>query len=244
MSRSLAGPFPANLARAYGKLRAPEGVWGAVLNGAAGGTMPGMPVAAPPPPAAGLPAPNATSAELLRLVHGAPPHVLEAVARHPNAPVTLLGELAVTFPEAVLDNPALGLLRLAQAGQIRAWSGLAVARLAAVEAAPEWVQDLAMRHPDRQARWAVAGRARLSAGRLAQLAGWHEWQLRAAVAQHPQLSAELVERFSTDSEYGVRLALSARTDLPPHILNRLRRDPHPLIRRRLQMHASLTAAGR
>jgi hypothetical protein len=196
-------------------------------------------------PAAGLPAPNATSAELLRLVHGAPPQVLEAVARHPNTPVTLLGELAVNYPDAVLDNPALPLLRLAQAGHIRAWSGLALSRLAAVDAAPEWVQELAMRHPERQARWAVAGRARLSPERLAQLAARDEWQLRAAVAQHPDLSADLVERFSTDREYGVRLALSARTDLPSHILQRLRTDPHPLIRRRLQMHAlAPTGTGR
>lgn len=205
--------------------------------------MPG-PAALTPPAAPGLPAPDANSAELLRLVHGAPPPVLEAVARHPNAPVTLLGELAVTFPEAVLANPALPLLRLAQAGQIRAWSGLAVSRLAAVDTAPEWVQELAMRHPDRQARWAVAGRARLSPERLAQLADWGEWQLRAAVAQHPDLSAELVERFSTDGEYGVRLALSARTDLPPHILRRLRVDPHPLIRRRLQLQGfGMTGTG-
>ncbi len=196
-------------------------------------------------PGTELPAPRATSAELVCLVHGAPPHVLDAVARHPNTPVTLLGELAVTSPEAVLDNPALPLLRLAQAGDIRAWSGLAVARLAAVDAAPEWVQDLAMRHPDRQARWAVAGRARLSQPRLEQLAGWGEWQLRAAVAQHPDLSADLVQRFSTDAEYGVRLALSARPDLPPDVLRRLRTDPHPLIRRRLQMHAfPLTGTGR
>lgn len=206
-----------------------------------------MPVpAAPPLPAdSALPAPQATSAELLRAVQGAPPHVLEAVARHPNAPVTLLGELAARVPEAVLDNPALPLLRLAQAGHIRAWSGLAVARLAAVDTAPEWVQDLAMRHPDRQPRWAVAGRARLGAQRLAQLAGWAEWQLRAAVAQHPDLSAELVERLSGDPEYGVRLALSARADLAPHILSRLRTDPHPLIRRRLQLHPPLlTGTGR
>ncbi|GGO28439.1 hypothetical protein [Deinococcus humi] len=204
-----------------------------------------MPAASLPLPADGLPAPDATSAELLRLVHGAPPHVLEAVARHPNTPVTLLGELALGYAEAVLDNPALPLLRLAQAGHIRAWSGLAVSRLAAVDTAPEWVQELAMRHPDRQARWAVAGRARLSQERLAQLANREEWQLRAAVAQHPDLSEELVGRLSTDHEYGVRLALSARPDLPPHVLDRLRKDPHPLIRRRLQMHTPpMTGTGR
>ncbi|CAM3657184.1 hypothetical protein [Deinococcus frigens] len=188
------------------------------------------------PPNTDLPAPNATAAELTRLAHSAAsPRVLEAVARHPNTPVTVLGELAARYPEAVLDNPALPLLRLAHGQQIRTWPGLAVSRLAAVDAAPEWVQDLAMRHPEPQARWAVAGRARLSQERLRQLAGRGEWQLRAAVAQHPDLSAELIAQLSADAEYSVRLALSARPDLLPEVLSRLRTDPHPLIRRRLQM---------
>lgn len=188
------------------------------------------------PSAPALPAPRATAAELTHLARSATPvPVLEAVARHPNTPVEVLGELAARYPEAVLDNPALSLLRLAQMGQIRAWSGLTVARLAAVETAPEWVQDLAMRHPEPQARWAVAGRARLSPERLRQLAGRREWQLRAAVAQHPDLPPELIERLSADEEYSVRLSVSARPDLPPEVLGQLRRDPHPLVRRRLQM---------
>lgn len=186
--------------------------------------------------AAELPTPKATAAELTRLAYSVTsPHLLEAVARHPNTPVTLLGELAARYPEAVLDNPALPLLRLAHGQQIRAWTGLAVSRLAAVDSAPEWVQELAMRHPEPQARWAVAGRARLGRSRLEQLATRPEWQLRAAVAQHPDLPSELIERLSSDAEYSVRLALSARPDLPPDVLNRLRKDPHPLIRRRLQM---------
>ncbi|WP_415789504.1 hypothetical protein [Deinococcus saxicola] len=188
------------------------------------------------PPSSELPTPKATAAELTRLAHSiTAPHLLEAVARHPNTPATLLGELAARYPEAVLDNPALALLRLAHGQQIRMWTGLAVSRLAAVDAAPEWVQELAMRHPEPQARWAVAGRARLSQERLKQLAGRREWQLRAAVAQHPDLTADLIEQLSTDAEYSVRLSLSARPGLPPEVLNRLRTDPHPLIRRRLQM---------
>ncbi|CAM4208866.1 hypothetical protein DEMA109039_11450 [Deinococcus marmoris] len=198
------------------------------------GAMPGPALLSPPN--SELPTPRATAAELTRLAHSVTaPHLLEAVARHPNTPVTLLGELAARYPEAVLDNPALPLLRLAHGQQIRAWTGLAVSKLAAVDAAPEWVQELAMRHPEPQARWAVAGRARLSQERLGQLAGRGEWQLRAAVAQHPDLNAELIERLSTDAEYSVRLSLATRSDLPPEVLGRLRKDPHPLIRRRLQM---------
>ncbi|MDV6376472.1 hypothetical protein [Deinococcus arenicola] len=188
------------------------------------------------PPNLDLPAPQATAAELVRLAHDTTaPHLLEAVARHPNTPVTLLGELAPRYPEAVLDNPALPLLRLAHGQQIKAWTGLAVSRLAAVDTAPEWVQELAMRHPEPQARWAVVWRARLSQERLKQLAGRSEWQLRAAVAQHSDLNAELITQLSADAEYSVRLAVSARSDLPPEVRGRLRKDPHPLIRRRLQM---------
>lgn len=196
------------------------------------------------PPHSDLPTPGATAAELTRLAHNtASPHLLEAVARHPNTPVTLLGELAARYPEAVLDNPALPLLRLAHGQQIRMWTGLAVSRLAAVDAAPEWVQELAMRHPEPQARWAVAGRARLSQERLKQLAGRGEWQLRAAVAQHPALSAQLIAQLSADAEYSVRLAVSARSDLPPEVRSRLHKDPHPLIRRRLQMSVEVGSRG-
>ncbi|AWN24399.1 hypothetical protein DKM44_01195 [Deinococcus irradiatisoli] len=157
------------------------------------------------------------------------------MARHPNAPAEVLGLLAPEFPEAVLQNPALPLLRLAQMAQIQTWPGRTLAKLAAVEGAPEWVQELAMRHPDPQAQWAVAGRASLSAERLRQLAGRREWQLRAAVAQHPALPADLLPLLAADPDYGVRLSLAARPELPAEVLKTLQRDPHPLVRRRTQM---------
>lgn len=182
-----------------------------------------------------LPAPSATAEELTRLARNAAPHIREAVARHPNTPASTLGSLAADFPEAVIGNPALPLLRLAQIQQIQRWTGRSLARLAAVDAAPEWIQELAMRHSDPQAQWAVAGRAALSETRLRQLAARGEWQLRAAVAQHPALPAEVLSSLASDPDYGVRLSLAAHPALPPEVLKRLQQDPHPLIRRRTQM---------
>ncbi len=182
-----------------------------------------------------VPAPNATAEQLARLSRQAAPAVREAVARHPNAPAEVLGALAAEFPEAVLQNPALPLLRLAQMAQIQTWPGRTLARLAAVEAAPEWIQELAMRHADPQAQWAVAGRSMLSAERLRQLSARREWQLRAAVAQHPALPGDLLPLLAADPDYGVRLSLAARSDLPPEVLRELQRDPHPLVRRRTQI---------
>lgn len=190
-----------------------------------------------------LPAPSATAEELTRLSRRAALPIREAVARHPNTPAEVLGQLAADFPEAVIGNPALPLLRLAQPKEIQSWSGLALSRLSAVEAAPEWIQELAMRHPDPQAQWAVAGRAQLSPERLRQLAGRREWQLRSAVAPHPDLPADLWPVLAADPDYGVRLSLAARTDLPPEVLKVLHHDPHPLVRRRLQ-RASLKAGAR
>ncbi|GAA3998173.1 hypothetical protein GCM10022631_06180 [Deinococcus rubellus] len=182
-----------------------------------------------------LPAPNATAEQLTRLAREPSPQVRGAVARHPNTPAGVLGQLAADFPEAVIANPALPLLRLAQMNQIQSWSGRTLARLAAVEAAPEWLQEQAMRHPDPQAQWAVAGRAQLSPERLRQLATRREWQLRAAVAQHPNLPTDLLDRLAADSDYGVRLSLAAHPALPPEVLKKLQQDPHPLVRRRTQI---------
>ena len=192
-------------------------------------------MSAPSSPASHLPAPSATAEELTRLSRQPSKELREAVARHPNTPAEVLGQLAADVPAAVLNNPALPLLRLAQMAQIQAWSGLALARLTALDAAPEWLQELAMRHPDPQAQWAVAGRVSLSAARLRQLATRREWQLRAAVAPHPDLPADLLPALAVDSDYGVRLSLAARADLPPEVLKVLQRDPHALVRRRVQL---------
>ncbi len=186
-------------------------------------------------PGAELPGPGATADQLTQLARRDSAPLREAVARHPNTPAGVLAQLAPDVPQAVLQNPALPLLRLAHPGEFQSWSGRTLARLAAVEAAPEWVQELAMRHADPQAQWAVANRAQLSAGRLAQLAGRSEWALRAAVAQHPDLSAELMALLARDPDYGVRLALSGRAELPAEVLAQLQRDPHALVRRRAQM---------
>ena len=195
-------------------------------------------------PAPGLPAPNATAEQLTRLAREPSPQLREAVARHPNTPAEVLGQLAADFPGAVIGNPALPLLRLAQMRQIQSWSGRTLARLAAVEAAPEWLQELAMRHPDPQAQWAVAGRAQLSAERLRQLAARREWQLRAAVAQHPGLPAELLGVLAADPDYGVRLSLAAHPALPPEVLRTLQQDAHPLVRRRTQIISTRIASGK
>lgn len=185
-----------------------------------------------------LPAPNATAEQLTRLAREPSPQVRGAVARHPNTPAEVLGQLAADFPEAVIANPALPLLRLAQMNQIQSWSGRTLARLAAVDAAPEW-----LRHSDPQAQWAVAGRAQLSPERLRQLATWREWQLRAAVAQHPGLPADLLGALAADSDYGVRLSLAAHPALPPEVLKKLQQDPHPLVRRRTQMVSARIVSG-
>ena len=182
-----------------------------------------------------LPGPGATADQLTSLSRHSSVPLREAVARHPNTPAGVLGVLAPDFPEAVLQNPALPLLRLAHPGEFQGWSGRTLARLAAVEAAPEWVQELAMRHPDPQAQWAVANRRLLSPERLAQLARRSEWALRAAVAQHPDLSVELMTLLCRDADYGVRLALSGRAHLPGEVVKQLQRDPHALVRRRAQM---------
>ena len=187
------------------------------------------------PPLTELPSPGATADQLTQLARQTSVPLREAVARHPNTPARVLGQLAPDFPEAVLQNPALPLLRLAHPGEFGQWSGRTLARLAAVEAAPEWVQDLAMRHPDPQAQWAVANRAQLSSVRLGQLARRSEWALRAAVAQHPDLSPDLALLLARDLDYGVRLALSGRSGLSAEVLGLLQRDPHALVRRRAQV---------
>ena len=171
-----------------------------------------------------------TAADLESLSVSADNAVREAVARHPNTPPEVLGMLGEYHPQAVLNNPALTLLRLAHPGLLGGWSGETVAGLAALPDAPAWVQDTALRHEDLLPRLAVASRADLSEHRMRNLACNAMWQLREAMARRPGLMPELVEMLALDDDYDVRKAVAAREALPPELVQRLSEDSHAFVR--------------
>ncbi|EYB66638.1 hypothetical protein DEIPH_ctg079orf0019 [Deinococcus phoenicis] len=176
------------------------------------------------------PASGATAAELTRLARHPRPELRAAVAAHPNTPAALLGELGADFPGAVLRNPALVLLRLAQPRLLLGWPAETLAALARCPEAPDWVHQAALKHADLRVRLAVAAHPAPSAGHLRQLAGQPFWQARAVLARRPDLPPELVEQLAADPDYGVRLAVAGRPALPGALRRRLGQDPHPLVR--------------
>jgi Leucine rich repeat variant len=165
--------------------------------------------------------PDLTAAELTLLSQSPDTGLREAVARHPNTPPEVLGVLGEYHPQAVLDNPALTLLRLAHPGLLGSWSGETVAQLTALPDAPIWVQDAALRHRELPPRLAVAERVDLSEQHLRNLACNAEWQLREAMARRRELGSDLVEMLALDDDYDVRKAVAARELLPTHLLERL-----------------------
>lgn len=99
---------------------------------------------APVPPAAVL-NPRAPAPELAALADRPDAAVRVRVARHANTPAQVLGVLASEFPQEVLANLALPLLRLADPHLLRGWSDGAFHALLRLPDGPVWVRTHLLR---------------------------------------------------------------------------------------------------
>lgn len=143
----------------------------------------------------------------------------------------MLGE---TYPAAVLSNPALPLLRLAEPGSIAAWPPATLAAMAGCPEAPLWLLRQALVGGRPEVARIVAAHPHLDGSLFQVLALSPWWSVRAA---HPHLPVPLVQRLAADSDYGVRQVVAKRADLPADLLAGLGRDPHLLVRRAVQRRA-------
>lgn len=181
--------------------------------------------------------PQTTAAELARLAYTPGASVRRQVAAHPNTPAEVLGGLAREFPAEVLHNPALPLLRLATPKLLSSWPARALEALSALPDAPDWLLRVAAGHPVIDVQLACVTHVQLPEDVLEQLAASPFWTIREYVARKPALPVTLLERLAQDRDYGVRITLAGRADLSDRLREQFQRDPHPLVRAVVQLHA-------
>lgn len=173
--------------------------------------------------------PHLSADELTRLADSPDPATRRAVAAHPNTPAPVLGRLGAEFPDEVLANPALPLLRLAEPGLLRGWPAVTLERMTAAPGVPDWLLTLAAQHAKIDVQLAAVTRPALPPAALQALAESPFWTIREYVARKPSLPPEVLRWLALDADYGVRLTIAGRADLPPDLRETLRRDPHPLV---------------
>lgn len=173
--------------------------------------------------------PHLSAAELTRLATSPDVPTRRAVAAHPNTPAPVLGRLGAEFPDEVLANAALPLLRLAEPGLLQSWPPATLERLVTAAEAPDWLLTLAAQHAKIDVQLAAVTRPALPPAALSALAESPFWTIREYVARKPDLPPEVLRRLALDADYGVRLTVAGRADLPPDLRETLRRDPHPLV---------------
>ncbi len=177
---------------------------------------------------------GATADELLVSSYTRDQHVLAAVARHPNAPASLLARLAADFPAEVLSNPALPLLRLAQPQLLSHWPREALLALLRLPQLPGWVRQQTFHSPAVEVQVALATLPQLSEAELLRLSQHPSWLVRARVAARDDLPGHILHDLLNDRAYGVRLALAYRSDLPEAGRERLAHDSSRFVRQALR----------
>lgn len=190
-----------------------------------------------------LPLPSQlTAQELANLSLSPDPAVREAVARHPNTSFYILGTLAAEFPAAVLENPALPLLWLADPAGMRRWPDKALLALGHLPQLPEWLRRQLLHDPKTEMQVALAGYAQLNLSELTALAHHPAWLVRARIAGRADLPAPLLELLQTDSVYGVRLALVSQQQLTPEVLMAFAHDPSRFVQQEARRRGALWQA--
>ncbi|NTY01463.1 hypothetical protein [Deinococcus sp. JMULE3] len=184
---------------------------------------------APVPPAAVL-NPRAPAPELAALADHPDAAVRAQVARHPNTPAAVLGILATEFPQVVLANPALPLLRLADPHLLREWPDGAFHALLRLPDVPAWVRTHLIRHGRTELLIPLAQHPALQETEVLALARHAAWLVRARIAARPDLPPDLLAALAADPDYGVRLAVASRPSLPAGVAALLREDPSRFVR--------------
>ncbi len=174
--------------------------------------------------------PRAPAPELVALAEHPDAAVRAQVARHPNTPAAVLGALTADFPQEVLANPALPLLRLADPHLLRGWPDGAFHALLRRPDVPVWVRTHLIRHARPELLIPLAQHPALQEPEVLALARHAAWLVRARIAARPDLPPDLLAALAADPDYGVRLAVASRPSLPAGVAALLRQDPSRFVR--------------
>ncbi|WP_157445158.1 hypothetical protein [Deinococcus actinosclerus] len=181
-------------------------------------------------PPAGILTARTPAAELTVLSSHPEAGVRAGVARHPNTPASVLGALTPDFPQEVLANPALPLLRLADPHLLRGWPDAAFHALLRRPDVPAWVRTHLIRHGRTELLIPLAQHAALTEAEVLTLARHAAWLVRARIAARPALPPDLLAALAADPDYGVRLAVASRPALPAGVAALLRQDTSRFVR--------------
>ncbi|MDR6220715.1 hypothetical protein [Deinococcus soli (ex Cha et al. 2016)] len=181
-------------------------------------------------PHAGVLNARTPAADLADLARHPDPGVRAQVARHPNTPAAVLGALTADFPQEVLANPALPLLRLADPHLLRGWPDAAFHALLRRPDVPVWVRTHLIRHARPELLIPLAQHPCLQEPEVLILARHAAWLVRARIAARPVLPPGLLAALAADPDYGVRLAVASRPSLPAGVAAVLRQDTSRFVR--------------
>lgn len=169
--------------------------------------------------------------------------LLEAIARHPNAALELLVNLAEYAPAAILENPSLPLLRLAYPNLLHEFELADIYELLAIANVPKWLVSQALSHPDEDVRLAALTSLEntvFSQQQLEQLLSDDSWRVREELAKRKELAEQALEVLSQDEDYDVRRAVAQHPKLSASQLAKLLTDDYDIVRASLALRPDLS----
>lgn len=197
--------------------------------------------------------PDATLAELDKLVKTKSDEVKKKIALHPNTSPNTLVELFPDYPEQVLNNPTLDLILLENPDFLEQLCkpDACVYPLAKL---PTFFVEWAVNHPQPSIRSLAANNYYIPIDYLEKLAHDVDHEVRVCVASnvcisnrnfewlygesaidrtvnlYPDAALEILCQLAQDKHFNVRYVVANNTGTPSHIIEQLSFDPHPSVR--------------
>lgn len=197
--------------------------------------------------------PDATLAELDKLVKTKSDEVKKKIALHPNTSPNTLVELFPDYPEQVLNNPTLDLILLENPDFLEQLCkpDACIYPLAKL---PTFFVEWAVNHPQPSIRSLIADNYYVPIDYLEKLAHDVDYDVRVYVASnvcisnsnferlygesatnrtvnlHPDAALKIICQFAQDKSFYVRHVIAISTSTPSHIIEQLSFDPHPDVR--------------
>ena len=197
--------------------------------------------------------PNATSAELDKLVKTGSKEVKKKIALHPNTSPKTLVELFPNYPEQVLNNPALDLILLENPDFLEQLCK-SYDYICSLAKLPTFFIRWAVNHAQQSIRLLIADNHYIPIDDLQKLAHDVNYEVRVSVASnvcisnrnfewlygesatdrrvnlYPDAALKIICQLAQDKHFNVRYVVANSTGTPGHIIEQLSFDPHPDVR--------------
>ena len=197
--------------------------------------------------------PDATSAELDKLVKTGTKEVKKKIALHPNTSPKTLIELFPNCPEQVLNNPALDLILLENPDFLEQLCK-SYDYIYSLAKLPTFFVEWAVNHPQQSIRSLIADNHYIPIDDLQKLAHDVGYKVRISVASnvcisnrnfewrygesatnrtvnlHPDAALKIICQLAQDKYFNVRYVVANNTGTPSYIIEQLSFDPHPSVR--------------